>query len=85
MNVGVNKSLWKREPWYTAGGNVNYCSHSGKQRSGSQNQKFHSCTYVYKKQKHYFGKIHVPQCLLQHYVQLPSSGSNLSVHQAMNG
>ena len=36
-------------------------------------------------QKHKFEKIHAPQCSYQHYIQLPRYGSNLSVHQQMNG
>ena len=28
-------------------------------------------------------KIHAPQCLLQHYLQQPSHGSNLNVHRQM--
>ena len=30
-------------------------------------------------------KIHAPQCSQQHYLLLPRQGSNLSVHQQVNG
>ena len=41
--------------------------------------------YISQKQRHWFEKIHAPQCSWQHYLQLPGYGRNLSVHQQMNG
>ena len=37
-NKSVDKDVKKREPSYTVGGNVNWCSHCGKQYEGSQKQ-----------------------------------------------
>ena len=48
-------------------------------------QQFHSWVYIRKKLKHKFEKIHTLQCSQQHYLPLPKYGSNLSVHQQMNG
>ena len=36
-NTSVDQDM-KREPSYTVGGNVNWCSHCGKQYEGSQKQ-----------------------------------------------
>ena len=36
MNVG--KDVEKREAWDTAGGNVNWCGHHGKQVGGSSSK-----------------------------------------------
>ena len=38
-----------------------------------------------KPQEHSFEKIRAPQCSRVHYLQLPRYGSDLSVHQQMNG
>ena len=37
-NKSVDQDVKKREPSYTVGGNVNWCSHCGKQYEGSQKQ-----------------------------------------------
>ena len=34
-NINVGEDMKKREPLYTVGGNVNWCSHCGKQYGGS--------------------------------------------------
>ena len=33
--TNIGEDVEKREPWYTVGGNVNWCSHYGKQYRGS--------------------------------------------------
>lgn len=38
----VGKDIEKREPWYTVGGNVNLCSHYGKQYGQSSKHKKHN-------------------------------------------
>ena len=37
--TNVGKDAEKRECWYSVGGNVNWCSHCGKQYGGSQKTK----------------------------------------------
>ena len=44
-----------------------------------------SISWAHIQRKSYFEKIHEPQCSLQHYLQQPGHGSNLNVHQQMNG
>ena len=48
-------------------------------------QQFHSYIYIWKKQKHWFKKMHAPQCSKQHCLQLPTYGSNLSIHWQKSG
>ena len=42
--INIEKGVEKREPSYTVGGNVNWCSHYGKQYGGSSAEK-HSLPY----------------------------------------
>ena len=35
--TNTDKDVDKRKAWYTVGGNVNWCSHCGKQYGGSSN------------------------------------------------
>ena len=46
-------------------------------------QLFHYWAYTLRKPK--LKKTHVSQCSLQHNLQQPGHGSNLGVHQQMNG
>ena len=40
QTTNVGEDVRKKEPWYTVGGKVNWCSHCGKQYGGfSNNQK----------------------------------------------
>ena len=42
----IGKDVEKKEPLYTIGGNVNWCSHYGKQYGGSsKNLKYIQLTY----------------------------------------
>ena len=44
--INVREGVQKREPTYTVGENVNWCSHYGKQYGGSLNHKqYESPTY----------------------------------------
>ena len=45
-------------------------------------QQSHYWAYIQRKQD--FEKTHVLQCSLQHYLQQPGHGNNLSVHRQMN-
>ena len=47
--------------------------------------QLHSQEFTQRKQLLRFKKTYAPLCLLQHYLQQPRYGSNLSVHQQMNG
>ena len=56
LNVG--EDIEKRMPWYTVGGNVNWCKHYGKQYgyflktwNHHVTQQFHSWVYIQKKTK----------------------------------
>ena len=66
--IDVGKDVEKKEPWYTVGGNVNWCRHYGKQYGGSsknlKNQyymiyQFHFWVYIWRKWKHPFEKLYV--------------------------
>ena len=46
-------------------------------------QEYHYWTYNLRKPQ--FQKTHIPQCSLQQYLQQPGHGSNLNVHQQING
>ena len=37
--ISVGETVEKREPQYTVGGNINWCSHSGTQYGGSSKKK----------------------------------------------
>ena len=69
INNSGNNRCWrentpkcsKRKPFCIAGGNANYCSHSGKQYGGSSKKfknkttrpsKLHFCVFIQRKQKH---------------------------------
>ena len=83
----------ERECHHTAGGNVNGCSHWGKEHGGSlkkpknslatwsSNPKSWACIQT----KLQFEMIHAPQCSQQHYLQWLRHENNLNVHWQMNG
>ena len=84
-------TLKKREHWYSAGGNVNWCSHYGKQygdssRNDTMIQQFHSFGCISKENENSNLKRYMhPNVHSNLILQQASYGSNLSVHQHMNG
>ena len=87
--------IWRKgNPSRTVGENVNWCRSCGKQYGGSRKKTKNITTILTsnstpeytseKKKKYEFEKIYAPKCSEQHYLQLPSYGSNLSVCQQMN-
>ena len=88
----AGEGVEKRESSCTVGGNVNCYSHYGEQYGRSlkiQKQNYHSTQqshyWAYTLRQPKFKKGYVPQCSLQYYLKQPGHGSNLSVHQQMNG
>ena len=92
----TNNKSWRacreKEPSYTVGGNANQYSHYGEQcgdslKNWKQNchrtQQSHCWAYTLRKPE--LKETRVPQCSLQHCLQQPGHGSNLDVHQQMNG
>ena len=68
----------KRESLYTVGGNVNWCSHYGRQHGDPEKIRIElsyntaiTLLNIYSKKplKHSFGKVCAPLCLSQHYLQ----------------
>ena len=82
----------KRESSYTTGGNANWCSHYGEQ-CGDSFKKLgieQPCDPAIPllgitSRKPELKEKHIPQNSLQHYLQYLGHGSNLDVHQQMNG
>ena len=82
----------KREPAYTFGGNVNWCSHCGKTiwkflKELKIELPYDPAIAVLSMNlaKTQFKKIRASQCSLQHYLQQQRHGSNLNVHWQRNG
>ena len=88
-----NKYWWRcgeKRTLYTAGGNVNWCRHHGKQY-GSFPKTTKKRTTIWPSNStpgHIFEKkwkqIRAPQCSQQHYLWPPRYGSKVSVHQQTN-
>ena len=92
QTINAGESVEKRESSYTVGGNANYYSHYGEQcehslKNWKQNchttQQSHCRAHTLRKRE--LKETHVPQCSLQHCLQQLGHGSNLDVHQQMNG
>ena len=87
--TNAGEGVEKREPSYTVGRNINWCSHYGKQCRGFPINK--NCMiqqphyWMYTLRKPELKETHVPQCSLQHYLQHLGHGSNLNIHQQVNG
>ena len=71
----AGKIVEKRKPYYTVGGNADWCGHGGKQYGiYSKNkrwnflltQHFHCWDYTLRILKHQSKRIYAPQCSLQH-------------------
>ena len=90
--INVGEGVRKREPSYTMGGNVSWCSHYRKQYRGSLKKLKVELLYdpailgIYPKKKK--ALIQKDTCTLMFTSALftiPRYGSNLSVHQQMSG
>ena len=84
------KDAEKREPMHTVGGDVNRCIHCRKQYGDfSKKLKLWPSNFPWnmysKKNRTLIWKDTCTQCSQQHYLQFPTHGNNLSVHQQMNG
>ena len=89
--INAGAGVERREPFYTVGGNANWCPHYGDQYGGYFKRLKTEPAYDpaisllgMDLEKTLFEKIYVPQRLVQHYSQQPRHGGNLSVHQQMN-
>ena len=92
--INVGEVVDKGEPSFTAGGNVNQFNHCGKLYGCSSKcskqtyrltQEFLFQEFTLRMQQPSLKKTYAPLCLQQHNLQQPGYGSNLSVHQQMNG
>ena len=92
QTINAGEGVEKREPSYTAGGNINWYNYYGEQHGSFLKelnielpyiQQFHSWAYIWRKPQ--FKLIHVPQCSMQHYLQQPRHRSNINAHQQRNG
>ena len=90
--INVGEGVRKREPSYTMGGNVSWCSHYRKHYRGSLKKLKVELLYdpailgIYPKKKK--ALIQKDTCTLMFTSALftiPRYGSNLSVHQQMSG
>ena len=92
----TNNKCWRgcgeRKPSYTIGGKANQCSHYGEQCGDSLKNWEQNCHttqqshfWAYAPRKPELRETRVPQCSLQHCLQQLGHGSNLDVHQQMNG
>ena len=90
--INAGEGVEKKESSYTVGGNANQYSHYGEQCGDSLKNCKQNCImtqqshcWAYTMRKPELKEIHVPQCSLQHCLQELAHGSNLDVHQQMNG
>ena len=89
QKTNAGEDVEKGEPFYTVGGNANWCSHCGKSMRYFNKLKVYlpfdpaiPLLRVYpKKPKKLIQKNITPLCSLQHYLQSPRYGSSPSVHQ----
>ena len=94
MKKSTNNKCWRGcgEPSYTVSGNENQHSHYGEQcgdslKNWKQNSHMtqQSHCWAYTPRKPELKETRVPQCSSQNCLQQPGHGSNLDVHQQMNG
>ena len=92
QTINAKEAAEKREPSYSVGGNAHWYSqyrqHCGDSfKSQKQNchtmQQSHSWAYTLRKPE--LKETHLPQCSPQHCVQQLGHGSNVDVHEQING
>ena len=94
MNAG--EGMEKKEPSYIVDGNVNWYSHYGEQKKDSFLKKLKielpynsiiSLLGIYPDRilSKGFQRMHAQKCSLCLYLQQLKHGSNLNIHQQMNG
>ena len=75
--ASVGENVEENEPSCTADGNINQCSHHGKDRSFLKKykenyqiiQQFYFWVFIQRKKSHWLKKVaFIPSCSLQHYL-----------------